>query len=206
MSKVTCGTESEAHYVVPLVLSTKCMISSKTAAWIPRILGAAAAVWMGELREASRSHAGAFSASDMRAFLPIFCAHQDCLDVPPRNSSSVEVPYLTGPPKHCLPLSDAAQTGCSQRNRLFRQGNHTLRFSFANYKIILPLMSISNSSHLLCAWIYQLLEKKCLWDPVTSSCPSCCWLHLGRDRQLPAVAHSLHISQYKRSLCAPLGL
>ena len=74
--------------------------------------------------------------------------------------------------------------------------------------IILPLMSISNSPRLLLAWVYQPLgkTKACLWDPVPSSCPSCCLLHLGMDRQLPVAAHSLYRSRCSCSLHAPLGL
>lgn len=74
--------------------------------------------------------------------------------------------------------------------------------------ILLPLMSISNSSLLLSTCIYQLLGKKrtpVFGDAVTSSGPCCCLLHAGRQGQLPAGAHSLHASRCSRSLCAPLG-
>lgn len=141
-----------------------------------------------------------------------WAAHQDCLA---RGSPIVEVSYLTGVPKAPLtePLPSTSPTlpgqpkKTSARQWHFRQTNHALRFGFDNYIILLPLMSSLNLSHLLFAWVHQLLGRNILsLDPFTSSFSSCCLLHLGRDRQLPAVAHSLYTSRRSHGICAPLGL
>lgn len=94
-----------------------------------------------------------------------WAAHQDCLA---RGSPIVEVSYLTGVSKAPLtePLPSTSPTlpgqpkKTSARQRHFRQTNHALRFGFDNYIILLLLMSSLNLSHLLFAWVHQLLGKK----------------------------------------------
>lgn len=72
------------------------------------------------------------------------------------------MPWCGGFTSHrCIKdLSLQAQAGCWQRHQHLRQENQSLRFSFAYYMILLPLMSIPNSSRLLSTCIYQLLGKK----------------------------------------------
>lgn len=80
----------------------------------------------------------------------------------------------------------------------FGQANHTLRSSFANYMILLPLTSICNLSHSLFAWVCQLsLGSHHKLLPLLLPAP---------PGQGQAAAHSPHTPRCKRSLCAPLGL
>lgn len=106
-----CGIEGEARYVIPSVLQSlpRPQPRSPRFSVLQRQYGRGGSGKCSGVTPGCAAGAIASAASEMRASLSVFHAHQDCLNVTARDSPDMEVSYLTGKSqapltKHRLPL------------------------------------------------------------------------------------------------------